>query len=107
MALFNVGMKCPICLRPIERGEARRGFPHFLRGRHSLSPLSDAVVHVQCFEGWEHRAEFLRLLERVDGISHGAQKIRDPEERRAWLDSQWQQFAEEAARCDPGWRRPS
>lgn len=49
---------CPLCL-DCRTGRKVR-FQHFLHESHRLFPYSNATFHVECFDGWEFRDEFLR-----------------------------------------------
>lgn len=36
---------------------------HFLPPEHPLGRYSDSVMHYACYDAWEHRVEFQRLLD--------------------------------------------
>src|SRR5688572_23357451 len=63
MALFQQGMTCPLCGRPIDQGEGRVAFPPFVRNtRDPLWALSDAVVHSACLATHKQSAWIANVL---------------------------------------------
>ena len=92
---------CPLCGKPMSGAERTRRFPPFLKATHSLSVLSDAVVHQDCFDAWEHKATFVRLLDRFKELMSQRPDSMDWKEGEMWSKAQGERFNQEAAVLDP------
>ena len=60
MALIYDGMTCAICEQPLDIDGPLVATTHFI-GEPSdpLWRFSDAAMHYECFQKWEHRQEFI------------------------------------------------
>lgn len=72
MAIIITGKTtCSICDEVLEEGQEVYATSAFLRREHPLWRFSDSGMHWDCFENWEHRADFVRaLLEAVTSPNH-------------------------------------
>jgi len=93
--------ECPLCGKAVQREEAIIGFPAFLKNNHSLSFLSDAVVHQHCFDSWEHRGVFLELLDAFREILRSRPTQLHWREGELWMKAQGEKFDVLAASLDP------
>ncbi len=61
MALIIVGKsKCPICGEVLQEGQRRVATSHFIYEKSDpLWRFSDAGMHYDCFQRWDHREEFV------------------------------------------------
>jgi len=52
--------KCPICESVLEAGQELVSTTHFISSpSHPLWRYSDAAMHYNCFQTWEHREAFV------------------------------------------------
>lgn len=106
MPMFFPGKsRCPLCKQPMTSGQHTRGFPPFLRPEHSLSVLSDAVVHQDCFDTWEHKEVFARLLDMWENMMLSRPTHLDWKRGEAWIKAEGDKFQEAAALLDPAVKR--
>lgn len=60
MALIYDGMLCAICAQPLDTNGQMVATTHFIGDENDrLWRYSDAAMHYDCFQAWEHRAEFI------------------------------------------------
>lgn len=65
MAILIKGMTCPLCNQLIAGNQAYRTFPHFVANANDpLFALTDAGVHISCFNRWPYNEKFLYHLEK-------------------------------------------
>jgi hypothetical protein len=108
MPLFVAGKTlCPLCEKSIQHDDRRVGFPSFLKPTHSLSILSDAVVHEICFDSWEHRGTFLDLLGRFKRIGDARPADLHWRDGELWIKARGEDFDREAESLDPAKINPT
>ena len=61
MALVILGKTlCPLCGHVISDGHETVATPHFIETpSHPLWRYSDAAMHYECFQTWQHREDFV------------------------------------------------
>lgn len=102
MPIFIPGKtRCPLCRQPVEREQPRAGFPSFLRSTHSLSILSDAVAHQDCFDQWQYRDLFLMLFDKFDKLLDGRPRELDWRDGENWIRIRGEEFDRAAEALDP------
>jgi hypothetical protein len=61
MALVYEGMTCAICEHPLDIHGPFVATSHFIGDETDpLWPFSDAAMHYDCFQAWDHREAFVK-----------------------------------------------
>lgn len=68
MALIFDGMPCAICDQPLHEDHPMVATSHFIADETDpLLRFSDAAMHYECFQRWEHRHEFVAKYNETVG----------------------------------------
>jgi hypothetical protein len=68
MALIYDGMPCAICKQPLDINHPRVATSHFIGDPSDpLWRFSDAAMHYECFQTWEHRHKFVAKYNETPG----------------------------------------
>lgn len=68
MALIYEGMTCAICDQPLDIEGPFVATSHFIGDQNDpLWQFSDAAMHYDCFQKWEHREAFVKKYNETIG----------------------------------------
>jgi hypothetical protein len=68
MALIYEGMACAICEQPLDIAGPLVATTHFIDDEcDPLWRFSDAAMHYDCFQTWEHREAFVKKYNETIG----------------------------------------